>query len=355
MSMPPAVPPPLLKDVATDPGVFPQRIDFLHQAMLFVRLSQQQFHDASFLDDRILTPQTEHAWVQFDGVQAMLASAAPTTPLHLILHAGHVGSTLLSRLVEEAGGVLGLREPLTLRALAEANDQLNEPQSLVSPAQFETLVRMQLVLWRRAFADTRAVIVKATSTAARVAPRLLDADASIKGVYLNLALEPYLATLLAGENSVIDLRGHGPERVHRLTTLAGAPPPAPLYALSPGELAALAWTTERLTQAQLTSAYGERILSLDFEALLGDVGGALRRVCTHFSLSVLDSFSAGIGQSPVLQRYAKAPEAPYSSELRAQVLQQARQLHAEEIVKGQRWVEAMARQSPPVAALLSAH
>ena len=120
--MPSAELPPLLKDAATDPGVFPQRIDFLHQAMLFVRLSQQQFHDASFLDDRILTPQTEHAWVRFDGVQAMLANAAPTTPLHLILHAGHVGSTLLSRLVEEAGGVLGLREPLTLRALAEAND-----------------------------------------------------------------------------------------------------------------------------------------------------------------------------------------------------------------------------------------
>lgn len=355
MSMPPTDPPPLLKDAATDPGVFPQRIDFLHQAMLFVRLSRQQFRDASFLDDRILTPQTEHAWVRFDSVQAMLAGAAPTTPLHLILHAGHVGSTLLSRLIDEAGGVLGLREPLTLRALAEAHDQLNEPQSLVSPAQFEALVRLQLALWRRAYADTRAVIVKATSTAARVAPSLLDADASIKAVYLNLALEPYLATLLAGENSVIDLRGHGPERVRRLTSRAGAQPPAPLYAMSPGELTALAWTTERITQAQLVRTYGARILSLDFDVLLRDVPAALSQVCGHFGLSAPDSFLANIAQSPVLQRYAKAPEAPYSPALRAQVLQQARQLQNAEIVKGQRWVEAMARQSPAVAALLSAH
>ena len=63
------------------------------------------------------------------------------------------------------------------------------------------------------------VIVKATSSAARIAPRLL-ADGG-KAVYLTLCSKlGDFATLLAGENSILDLRGHGPERVRRFTKLA---------------------------------------------------------------------------------------------------------------------------------------
>ena len=72
----------------------------------------------------------------------------------------------MSRLLENAPGVLALREPLTLRALAEAQDTLGAPESLVSPEQFNSLVREQIILWSRGYPDTRAVIVKATSTAA---------------------------------------------------------------------------------------------------------------------------------------------------------------------------------------------
>ena len=83
----------------------------------------------------------------------------------------------------------------------------------------DTLLR----LWRRGYAATRAVVVKATSSAARLAPVLLERSAASRAIYLNLRAEPALATLLAGANSLIDLRGHGAERHEAAYRRASAP------------------------------------------------------------------------------------------------------------------------------------
>ncbi len=333
------------------PDFFAQKIDFLQRLVLFIHFSRDLYRQSSFLDDRILTPQTKGSWVRFDEVNAALAGVEPARPLHFIFHAGHVGSTLLSRLIEDAGGVLALREPLTLRTLADAEGALHEPYSLVSPADFDALLRGQIVLWRRGYDDTRAVILKATSTAIRLAPRLLAASADSRAVCLNLALEPYLATLLAGENSIVDLRGHGEGRIRRLQ-LFGIEPRAPLHAMSAGEMAALAWTVESLSQARLKEAFGDRILVLDFDAFLNDVGAILERVCTHFGISAPRSFFTEAANSPVLQAYAKAPEAAYSPAVRAAQLDRARTMQANEIRRGLDWVDELARRSGAVAGLL---
>ncbi len=144
-------------------------------------------------------------------------------PLHFILHTGHVGSTLLSRLLDTTGSVLSLREPLPLRTLAEAHDVLGQPESLLSEPQFELVLDTFVRLWSRGYTATRCVVLKATSAAARVAPVLLRRNAASRAVYLNLRAEPYLATLLAGPNSPVDLRGHGAERMRRLRTRIGTP------------------------------------------------------------------------------------------------------------------------------------
>lgn len=334
------------------PDLFAQKIDFLQRLVLFIHFSRDLYQQSSFLDDRIITPQTKGAWVKFDELSAAIAGEAPARPLHFIFHSGHVGSTLLSRLIESAGGVLALREPLTLRTLADAQGALGELHSLVSPADFEMVLRSQILLWSRGYDDTRAVLVKATSTAIRLAPNLLTASPASKAVCLNLALEPYLATLLAGENSIIDLRGHGEGRIKRLRTLAAADASAPLYTMSAGELAALAWVVETLSQARLKDQYGARVLGVDFDALLSNIPDGLAAVCAHFGIAAPGSFFAAAANSPVMQAYAKAPEAPYSPELRASQLNYARSVHANEIRKGRDWVEALARKSNAVARLL---
>src|SRR4029079_6763913 len=142
----------------------------------------------------------------------------------------HVGSTLVSRLLDASGAVLSLREPLPLRTLAEASESLGLEESLLSEGQCEQLLDTFARLWCRGYPATRCVIVKATSATARLAPWLLGGRPTSRACYLNVRAEPYLATLLAGANSAADLRGHGAERMRRLRRSFATPLP-PLHAL----------------------------------------------------------------------------------------------------------------------------
>jgi hypothetical protein len=315
---------------------YPQKFDAARDAVFFVRLSQEGYRKASFLDDRVLVPGMESHWIPYADVESAMRDASDARPLHFIFHTGHVGSTLLSRLIEEVRGVLGLREPLPLRTLAELQDQ-NAPQL---DARLETFFK----LWRRGFADTTHVVLKATSGSGRLATRLLRASPASRAIYLNLRAEPYLATLLAGANAMVDLKGFGAERAARLASRFDLSLPA-WESLSVGELAAMTWTAESLTRTETKAAFADRVLLLDFDLLLGDVAAGLA--------TVLDKFLADIKKSAVLTRYSKAPaQYAYSPSLRSQLLNQARREHAGEMNKGLRLLERLAKQDPRVAALL---
>lgn len=338
-------------ELLSDPTLFSQNLDFLRETALFVRHTREDYRRASFLDGRMLNAQSQGAWISFNELNQLLREFRPTLPLQFIFHAGHVGSTLLSRLLEELPGVLALREPLPLRLLAEAGDSLGEPESLLSAERFASLVHGQTVLWRRGFSDTNAVIVKATSSAARLAPALLDASPKARAVCLNLRLEPYVATLLAGENSILDLRGHGAERMRRLKRF-GMDQTTPLHSMSAGELAGLAWLTETLTQLKLAERFSERVLAIDFDEFLTSLPSTLSHVCSHFELDAPSSFATNAPRSPVLSAYAKAPDIAYSPGLRMTLLNQARQQRRGEIAQGEAWVRASLTRSPALHRLL---
>lgn len=335
------------------PEAYPQAVDLVRGLVLVIRLDARGYLAASFLDDRILSPGTQGAWLPGATVSEAARRATGGRPLHFIFHSGHVGSTLLSRLLDETGAVLPLREPLPLRTLADAEGELDRPESLLSRAQFDALLDMLLALWGRGFESTRAVVVKATSSAGRLAPAILARAPASRAVYLNLRAEPYLATLLGGANSGADLRGHGPGRMRRL--LAGRTlPVAPLHALSRGELAALGWLVESLAQAGAVAAAGPRVLALDFDALLADLEGSLARVLAHFDLPRDGAALAALAGSPALRRYSKAPELPFSPDERATRLALARREERAEIARGLAWLEALARADAGVAAVVAA-
>lgn len=336
----------------SSPDAYLQALDLLHGRVLVIRMGERDYRSASFLDDRILGPRTEGAWLAAGAAADAARAATGARALHFIFHAGHVGSTLLSRLLDETGVVLGLREPLPLRTLADAADALGAPESLLDEPSFTGLLHAFLGLWSRGYASTRAVVVKATSSAGRLAPRLLAASPGSRAVYLHVAAESYLATLLGGENSLADLRGHGPGRMRRL--LAGrALPSTPLHALSPGELAALGWLAERLAQAAAVECGGSRVLELDFETFLGDVPGGLKLVLRHFGLPHDESVLRALAGSPVLARYSKAPEFPFPPGERAGRLSASRRAHAAEIARGLAWIERMAGADAGIAAAIA--
>lgn len=336
-----------------DADIYVQKLDMARDAALLVQLSEAGYRGASFLDDRILTPGLSGGWFPTARVIDAARGLRALKPLHFIFHTGHVGSTLISRLLDETGIVLSLREPLPLRTLADAADVLEMPESLLSRTQYDALQAALVLLWRRAHERTHSVVLKATSSASRLAPSLLEREAGCRAIYLNLRAEPYVATLLAGRNSLADLRGHGPGRMRRLQSRLDSSL-APLHTLSAGELAAMSWLTETLNQLDTLRRVPDRVVAVDFDDFLADVAGGLERIVGHLQLPCDPQRVRELARGPVLSRYSKSPDAEYSPELRRQLLDQARQQHGDEIRRGQRWLEELAKSQPVVAQLLLA-
>lgn len=320
------------------PDACVHNIDLVRGLALVIRIDAGTYRKASFLDDRILGPSVRGAWLAGSDATAAARQVADRRPLHFIFHSGHVGSTLVSRLLDESGVVLPLREPLPLRVIADAWEALPSPESLLGPEQFDALAGMMLRFWSRGYDWSRAVVVKATSSAGHAAIPLLKAQPDARAIYMNLRAEPYLAALMAGANSLTDLRGHAPGRMRRLRA-AGVAIREPLYQLSPGELAALGWLAEIRAQQDAVSQFPGRVLAVDFDALLADIPVGIQRIADHFGLETGPAFRAGISGSPALRRYSKAPERPFAPDERDRLLAQSRRDNRDEIMRGMRWLE----------------
>jgi len=342
----------LLTRLPGSPDAYPQKIDLNTGMVLLVQFNAAAYRSASFLDDRMLGPATNGAWVPVSRAAEASRLVTNARPLHFIFHTGHVGSTLVSRLLDETGEVLSLREPFPLRTLADAHDVLGQPDSLLSNSQFDLILAMFMRLWGRGYDATRSVVVKATSSAGRLAVPILSRAETSRAIYMNLRAEPYLATLLAGQNSPIDLRGHGAERMRRLQSRIAAPL-APLHTLSIGELAAMSWLAESWTQRDAVQRFAGRVIALDFDQFLPAVADSMGRILSHFGLPHDARYLSEVDRSPVLTRYSKAPEYAYTPDVRAEVLRDSRTINSEEIRKGMVWLERWAKSDNAVADIVN--
>src|SRR3546814_2757077 len=81
-------------------------------------LGEADYRAASFLDQRLLTDRVGREWRAWNALPD-LGAAAPRPDF--IFHIGHVGSTLVSRLLAEVGDALPLREPMLLREIGRAH------------------------------------------------------------------------------------------------------------------------------------------------------------------------------------------------------------------------------------------
>lgn len=344
LESPPSLANDLLARLPGSPDAYPQKLDLVARRVLVIQCDANLYRKASFLDDRILGPETKGAWLALGVVADASRRVGNARPLHFIFHTGHVGSTLVSRILDETGIVHSLREPLPLRTLADAHDALGRSDSLWSEAELRLALGAFLRLWGRGYANEGCVTVKATSSAGRLAVRILAESGSSRAIYMNLRAEPYLATLLAGQNSPIDLRGHGPERIRRLESWLAAPL-APLHSLSIGELAAMSWLAETWTQRNALTQCAGRIIPVDFDMFLANVADVMRTIIEHFGLPVDSRFLAGVGRSEALTRYSKAPEYAYGPSVRADILRDSRRANRDEIRKGMAWLEQRAKSS----------
>lgn len=306
---------PLPAGIANDPTWLVQAIDPPARLARLVRMDRNAYREASFLDDRLLALGNESRLCSLDELIAASGDIAGP-PASWIFHIGHVGSTLVSRLLGELDGVLALREPRSLRDLAVAQE---DERPVLARA-------LDGLMGRRGQGD-HAVIVKATSFVSEYAPLLTEPSASVLFLYATPA--SYISGILAGENSVKELDALGGARTQRLASrgieLQG-------FDCNDAHRAAAAWACEMTSlEAAADEMPLRKILWADFDTMLGDMPAWLGRITSHFGLDAPAGQIQELANGPLMLRYSKALEYDYSPSLRAELLADAAHSHGDEI------------------------
>ena len=297
-----------------DAGWLAQAIDPSARLIRFVRMDEDAYRRAGFLDDRMLSTPAETRLVSLDEAIRQAASVKRDNA-RWIFHIGHVGSTLVARLLGELSGVLSIREPRSLRDLSFA-DEAERPK----------IAELLRRLMARTFAPEQVALVKATSFVSELAP-LLAPEAPALFLYASPA--NYVSGILAGENSVKELRSLHEIRSDRLgrrgINLLG-------YELSDAHRAAAAWACEMTSLEAASDAMpNASILWADFDVMLTDMGRSIGRCADHFGFEAPSEQIEQLVAGPLMHRYSKALEYDYSPSLRAELLDEAARRHRRDI------------------------
>jgi hypothetical protein len=328
-----------VEDIAGSPAWFP--LEAVGRAELrLVHLDEGAYQAASFLDQRIVSsgyPQRSCPLTEVESAAARLVPRA-----HYVFHTGHVGSTLISRLIGAHQNFFSLREPALLRALGAP------PAPDCTLPSLATLTALLGRTWR---AEQRSV-VKVSSFLNELAEPLLAGADTPAAIFMYASPLAYLCGILAGPNSRAETRQLAPARLQRLwkrlglTESSAAPQ-------SEGEWIAMSWLCEMTTLQQAAGRFSSRVLWVNFDAFLREPRRGLQVMLDRLGVQAAASDIEPLVSGPLMRQYSKAPEYAYDAALRREVLSSAEQEHPLEIRRGMAWLQQCAREHPPLAAVLA--
>jgi hypothetical protein len=299
-------------------------------------MDRDSYRAASFLDDRLLQQPLDAQIVPWPDVEAAV-SGQMRGDARWIFHIGHVGSTLVSRLLGEIPGVLAIREPRILRDLTLTPSDIRGGYVAAIPK-----------LMSRTFAAEEIACVKATSFASEIAPLL--APPGERALFMYARPRTYVASILAGENSLRELHGHAAYREQRLAS-RGIALPTPR---NDAERAAIAWACEMTSLEVAAEQMADRQIAwADFDVMLGDMATDLNRVASHFGFAADPDILGGIAGGPLMTRYSKDTSYEYSPSLRHDLLAQEERLQGRDIDAALAMLRSSAEKSPLLARALA--
>lgn len=320
---------PTPQEIVADATWLAQALDGAAGLVRLVRMSPEAYRDAAFLDDRLMARPVEKHVMQWSDVASALPSAA-RRDARWIFHIGHVGSTLIARLLGELDLLLSVREPRLLRDLVP-----------IAPADRREMAAISTTLYSRCFANNQVAVVKATSFVSEIAPELIGPKAP--ALFLYAGPRAYMEGILAGENSVQELRALAATRTERMRhRIPDTQPPETLAGL-----AALAWACEMTALESAAETIGEAVIHWsDFDRILSDIGGSMITLANALQLPATPEEAGKLDGSPLLRRYSKATEYEYSPQLRRDLLAEARARHGLDIDKAMHLLHKIARSAP---------
>jgi len=343
-------------EVARSPLWFPlERVE--RDGIRMVRLHEAAYHAASFLDQRVLSGAPEQAVCAIDVLESAAASLVPR--LHYIFHTGHVGSTLLSRLIGEHEAFFSLREPALLREVAP-----RAAPSVSATTGGLSLGSLLALLARTWHAEQRAVL-KATSFLSEYASIILAKSQRPAAILMFVQPLVYLRTILGGPNSRIEARTLATSRLRRLAQRLGD---AEWHSgvRSEGEYIAMSWLCEMAALHQvapvgsgITSAAGapdrrehSQVLWVEFDRFLTDPRGCLHGILRTLGTDASAREIEALVSRPLMRQYSKAPEYAYDAHTRREVLSAVDQPYGTELKRGMDWLDRMAGHYALVASIL---
>lgn len=323
-------------EISNDAAWLAQALDVRRQVVRLVAMNRDDYRSASFLDDRLLKRPMDQRIVRWRDIEEVMRGNH-RADARWIFHIGHVGSTLVSRLLGEIDGVLALREPQTLHAVARLPSEAR-------PRYAETVTK----LMSRTFARGETACVKATSFVSEVAPELVPPGE--RALFLFVEPQNYIATILRSQNSLAELRAKAPSRAQRLSArVAGFDSPPS----NDAQLAAIAWACEMTSLEAAAERMGGRKLAwCNFDAMLSDLPLALGDLARHFGFAARAEAIRSIATGPLTTRYSKIPAYPYSVEQRRETIDRVADLHASDLEEALAMLSRASERSPLLAGAL---
>lgn len=325
------------EEIAADAKWLVQALDPSAGMARLIAMNRNSYRAASFLDDRMLQAPVDAQIVAWKLVEDAVTEEV-RSDARWIFHIGHVGSTLVSRLLGELPGVLGIREPRLLRDLALLPTGIRARYIKPAPR-----------LMSRTFAPDEAACVKVTSFGSEIADLLVPAGE--RALFMYAAPRNYVASILAGENSVRELRmlvePRAARMVERVSGLHSAE-------RSDAHRAAAAWACEMTSlEAAAERMAGRQILWTDFDRMLDNMAEAFAGAASHFGFDADRAAVDAIASGPLMRRYSKALEYDYSPALRRDLIAEAEHHHAHDIESALAMLRVAAEKSPLLARALA--
>ena len=302
-------------ETIADARWFPLRYDAGQDAIIFAWIPAEMHRALTFIAD--FRP-AETRIVRRAEIEAL---AKVHASLHIILHSGLGGSTLLARALSQPDVVTTFKEPPILTDVVAYGLHASEQERSDLLAQVTSLLS-------RPFAPGEALVCKMSSVGNGLSAAIAHQRSDTQIVCLQTPLERFLASLASkgaegrtgGRRLFVGLQNA------RMTfpTLA----PSQVAGCSDLQLAALAWLSiQRMMLDIAEQLTPDRVRSLSSERLLSEPRSSLFAIAEHFRLRL--DVDARL-QSGVFSRHAKTGQ-PFSTEQRAAELSKTLSDHGAEI------------------------
>ena len=329
---------PTAREIASDATWLAQALDPSQGMVRLIAMSRDSYRAASFLDDRMLQEPHDAQIVSFEIIEEA-ATDDLRADARWIFHIGHVGSTLLSRLLGELDNVLAVREPRILRDASSLPTEVRDRYIAPLPG-----------LMSRTFAETEVACVKATSFVSEIADALVPPGE--RALFMYASPHNYIASILAGDQSLAEMKMWAQDRLRRMS--GRVPPLEEQQQRSAAHVAAAAWACEMTSLESAAERMPDRaIVWADFDRMLIDMPGALANAAAHFGFGAEAGEIDAIANGPLMRRYSKALEFDYSPSLRRDLIAQEEGLHGREIEDALAMLDAAAEKSPLLARALA--